>query len=62
MLEKSKNPQNLDNESITNAHQTGVRLRLFLKDERDRVDTPALIRWDVKALALKDMAQVRIAF
>jgi len=40
----------------------GARLGLFLKNERDRVDAPALIRWDVKALALEDMAQVRITF
>ncbi len=39
-----------------------ARLGLFLKNERDRVDAPALIRWDVEALALKDVTQVRITF
>ena len=38
-----------------------ARLGLFLEDERDRVDTPALIGGYVKTLTLKDMAQVRIA-
>jgi hypothetical protein len=35
-----------------------ARLGLFLKNERDRVDAPALIRRDVEALALEDMAQM----
>ena len=39
-----------------------ARLGLFLKNERDRVDAPALIRWDVEALALEDVAQMRITF
>ncbi len=39
-----------------------ARLGFFLKNERDRVDAPALIRWDVKALALENMAQMRITF
>jgi len=36
------------------------KLRLLLEDERDRVDTPALIGGYVITLTLKDMAQVRI--
>ena len=39
----------------------GARLGLFLKNERDRVDAPALIRWDVEALALEDVAEVAAA-
>ena len=57
MPKRARNPQKLDNESITK----GGRLGLFLEDERDRVDTPALIGGYVEPLTLKDMAQVRIA-
>jgi hypothetical protein len=54
MMKRGRNPQKLDNELITK----GAKLRLFLKDERDRVDTPALIGGYAITLTLKDMAQV----
>ncbi len=57
-LGQKLNPAIFYNESITN----GARLGLFLKDEGNRVDAPALICGDVKALALKDVTQVRITF
>ncbi len=53
-LGQKLNPAIFYNESITN----GARLSLFLKDERDRVDAPALVCGDVESLALEDVAKV----
>jgi hypothetical protein len=39
-------------------HERRVLALDFFENERDRVDTPALVSGDVISLALKDMAKV----
>jgi hypothetical protein len=53
-MKRARNPQILDNERVTNGSKSG----LFFENERNGIDTPALVSGDVKALALEDMTQV----